>query len=1059
MSAITEAARTHRAPEYYLRIAGVDTLFGSGDPPTDIATGSGVTGLTFHRTVKAIIPRRGLRVTRRRDDAEGLSDVGPLDVYLRDFRGTPTEGAATDPGTIFGRARPTAATKSGFLTETITRDNDFSSPVTVDVDTDFSSLSFPCLIHIGAECFTATSATSSTLTLSSRERLGTLAQAHIADPDSGSKPIITTDPFVFRGRRAVLYERTVYADGGASAWFERWRGSVDQEPSFERDGTIRVTIAPLTADLRKKLGSTIKPTKLATGYHYFAGGVGTVVSHTQFALDGELYSESITTARAAGFGAVNANTDSWAEVFPDPAGALSGDSGHPRRGRIGFRSRAGGNHALATEPTALASSTEFTVPSNDPSEATAVGDVVYNVSCAEEKEVEIADTSSGPVLKRWPEALVTAVNASTGWRPGALTGYAGAWCDVWLVLGSRLGPHLRVKPNCTPREVVRLFFRAAGGAYNPAFASRLTPFVWDSDGRRPRADRALLSHLALSYADPDEGDDRVSRLYGRSFNTQGSAGREAQAARRVLDIARGVDREVVVPGSVADPESETVIPIPPPADAFYQQGEKYILSAGPVGVVSGSQVTITLTQDGEELGRAVVVGETALTDGGVTVGYALELDPIYYRDSSESQLPSMAQYPGGPPIEITPAVTIEGESARNVLRQLFTSNGGGEVTSGFDVLSIGAGLDGRDSATYTLPVGHMGADIDLPSFGAIPDPAPAVSFAVRWRDGDTLEDLVGGILRITGYTVDISTDAQGACRLRAVRSDLPATSSSKATLTQANIAAAPRPATEVDNDVRNVFRLKLGVGGEETKGSPVIRVESSIAAHSGEARDIDIDLPGVVIDYTDIGEVVEAVRSLYSRLAVRLAWPRRVWSMDVAMGQLVTLALGDTVAVSHPDLLGDSGRLGTATAYGTVSEISGSLWDATGTIRVTSYGAPGLGWAPAAQVATVPSTTTVTVTANLYTPTVHPVTGAALNDSMWLDALAAGTIVRHRPRGNMAGTVNLPAISSVNTGTRLVTFSGAHGMSVNDDIVPGAWAAADGYLASNGAYIGRVSIV
>ena len=498
MSAVTEAARVHRAPEYYLRIAGVDVLFGSGDPPTDIATGLG-SPIAFHRTVKAIIPRRGLRITRRRDDAEGVSDVGPIDIFLRNFRGTPSEGAATDPGAIFGRARPTAATASGFLDETIARDNDFSSPVTVDVDTDFSGLSFPRQMHIGAECFTATSATSSTLTLSSRERLGTLAQNHISDPASGSKPIITTEPVYFRGRRAVLYERTVYADGGTSAWFERWRGSIDEEPSFERDGSIRITVAPLTAELRKKLGSTAKPTKLTTGYHYFSGGVGTVVSHTQFALEGELYEETITSAQAAGAAAVSARTEPWEDVFPDPTGALSGDSGHPRRGRIGFRSRFGGANALATEPTAITSTTEFAVPTSDPSEATAVGDVCFSTPVAEEKEVEIADTSSGAVLKRWPDCVLEAVNATTGWRPSAITGYAGAWCDVELVLGSRLGEHLRVTPNCTPREVVRLFFRAAGGPYHPAFASRMEPQVWDADGRRPPGPGASIVTVASTH--------------------------------------------------------------------------------------------------------------------------------------------------------------------------------------------------------------------------------------------------------------------------------------------------------------------------------------------------------------------------------------------------------------------------------------------------------------------------------------------------------------------------------------------------------------------------------
>jgi hypothetical protein len=1050
MAALDDISGRRRAPDFYVAIAGVDTLFATREAPT-VAT-DGTTILANYRKSVSVLPT-GLDVDRQLDVARGVVDIGTLDVYLRTFEDTPLDGDATDPALIFGRMGPTGATAYGFLTETIKRDVVIApgTPLTVDVDTDFSSLSFPRFVHIGAECFYVHSATSSTLTLLYRERLGTLPQSHIADTLSGSRPLITTEPVYFRGRRAIVYERAMYADGGASGWVERWRGDIDTEPEFSDDGTIRISIAPLTARLRAELGSTIKPTTLATGYHYWSGGVGTKVTHTQFALEGELYDESVSTGDVAGGATIQANTDTWSEVFATPGTLVTG---HPRGGTIGHRSKAGGSNARPTEPTAIAGAAEFTVPTADPSEATAVGDRVFNVAVAEERTVEIVDTSSAAVLGKWPATLLEAINQDgSGWNPGTLAGYDGAWCDVTLHTSSQRGTHLRVTPNCVPDKLVRLYFRAAGGPYNVMWGNRATPESWSSDGPEPRVDYPqLLDPLALSYADPADEPDRLTRLYGnRSLSNQAVFGAEAQARRDGIVIARGIDREVAIGAAV---ESETEVPIHPLATAWYQRGERYILSAGPVLVPSGGEATIRIVQDGDEIGTAVIIAETAVTDGGVTVGYALELHADYYTDSALA-LPSFAQYQGSSPVEIRPSVSVQGRPLAEALREILVSGGGGEVTGAYDKLAIGGGLDMR--IDNLNPPNLFGADIDTGSISAIPNPGSSLSFSVAWEDGDTLEDLVGGMLRVAGYALDISTDDTGKCRLRAVPLHIPAASNARATLTEADVAARPVPSTRTDDAIFNVYELKTGKGDDDS-GGPKVKVENaaSIAAFN-EARKLEVDLPGLIIDATDIGALMEALRPLYSRLSSTLAWPRYLWRMRVRTGLSATVGLGTTVAVQIPRLRVAGGRLGVATGYGVVRAVRGSLWDAAVDVELLYFGGAAAGYGPSAEVESVVSSTIVQVVANKYTPEVHPITGAAWSDAHWFELLGASTQLRHMPRGNMAGVASLPTVVGVNTSTRRITFSGAHGMSAGDYIVPPVYASADSYL-DDYAYLGRLTV-
>lgn len=169
------------------------------------------------------------------------------------------------------------------------------------------------------------------------------------------------------------------------------------------------------------------------------------------------------------------------------------------------------------------------------------------------------------------------------------------------------------------------------------------------------------------------------------------------------------------------------------------------------------------------------------------------------------------------------------------------------------------------------------------------------------------------------------------------------------------------------------------------------------------------------------------------------------------------MGLGRTFAVQLPMLRIAGGKLGNATGYGVVRAVRGSLWGSTVDVELLYFGGAAAGWAPGAQVESVVSSTIVQVVANKYTPTQHPVTGAAWNDSSWVALIGSGVQLRHRPRGNMAGSSSLPTVSSVDTATRRITFSGAHGMSALDYIVPPVYGSAGAYL-DDYAYLGRLTV-
>jgi len=1064
---IDEVSGRHRSPVFYLWVAGVDSLYGSVRPPF-VGTSQGI----IYNRVTALVPKLGLSTQRRMDVAKGVSASSPVAVHLRTFQAREGAGDATDPGEVFGRLGPQSATASAVLLEDVARDA--VAPFTLDIGTDLSGLVYPRWMHIGRETFWATGAAAGaphTITMGSRAQNGTPHRPHIATSRSGSKPYVTTEPVYFRGRRAIIYEGNRRAVGEASGWVERWRGFIEREPEFDGSGNVVLSIAPMTASLDRKLGASAKPTKLSHEYHSFSDGVATLYDNIQIMREGEGYKET-SGGSLLGAGALKVHsTATWDRVFN--LGTFGAPkllpSGHPRRGSVVAMSTTPAEpqspHGVAPWPELRVSLPVGAHPSvTVPAHVHEQFSFIKNAAAAESVVCELADTSGGGiVVKRWPACLQDAIAGvgGRGWNEGDYRDTDGAWAGVRLDLTDV--PSFICRLNCSPKVGVRLLFTDRSGpipadwidaGYGQFFGAD-SPREWDADGSRPRpGDVERLPAEAFSVTSPVE-DEEARDILGsiRAMSSRRSFG---------STIGRGVGARFV--WLAAGDDNQVVLPVAGAARGWYARGEKHITVEDAIGLPAGGTMYVDILRGdpGDRDGLIATVEvktETAITDPltGAAAGYALELAPRHYERGHPDELMTFADYSTENRIQIAPAIAFQdGASAAVVILQLLTSAGGGGINGPYDTLPFGGGLV-YDTAD------HVGADVDSASIRAVQNPGPGTEFAPRWKRGDTVRDLIAGLLIATGYVLDMRTDEQGRCRLRALPTGLPSAADLLGTLTTADIAQSPRPYTVVERRIRNVFAFKVN---HDTSGEArlevAIPVEPSIEQFD-EARPLPGDLRGMLVD-PSVADVHDELRAVWSRLALALAYPRRVWRFGVRQGLVAQMQLGGTYAVTHPLLRGTSG-IGVSAALARVRSTNESWWDSIARIEAVFYGFSGLGWNASARVTAAPTATSVTVDVNVYSSDENRLSGEDQRDVDGFDQLVAGDVVRVHPGGNMDAFKDL-TILSVNRAANLITFDpavapdfGVHGLIAPDwgDVAPTVFATAPAFHSTY-AYISRVTI-
>ena len=252
---------------FALQVAGLEYRYHSTTPPSSTTLDSTIaTGINYD-------DRQGIiavgAFSASVDPSGGIAQYSPLSITLQIDR----SGDLGDPGVIFGRCGARSASTRAQLTSSSNR-----ADLTISVDTDLSSLSYPRLLHLGAETVRASTASSAVIVVT-RGQGGTTPQNHEVGLEGSFVPELTTEITTFRGRRAKLFGAHLYPDGSVSNYVEIMNGFIESSPTVEEGDTISLSIVPLTALIDGDLSDKINQTRLLQGFHYFDGQMGSVLEY------------------------------------------------------------------------------------------------------------------------------------------------------------------------------------------------------------------------------------------------------------------------------------------------------------------------------------------------------------------------------------------------------------------------------------------------------------------------------------------------------------------------------------------------------------------------------------------------------------------------------------------------------------------------------------------------------------------------------------------------------------------------------------------------------------
>lgn len=214
-----------------------------------------------------------------------------------------------------------------------------------------------------------------------------------------------------------------------------------------------------------------------------------------------------------------------------------------------------------------------------------------------------------------------------------------------------------------------------------------------------------------------------------------------------------------------------------------------------------------------------------------------------------------------------------------------------------------------------------------------------------------------------------------------------------------------------------------GVGTRTDKWDDVFNAQRSLIPRQRDAR---LSAPGLAN---------EAIARLLSAVFVQ-RWRLPIPPVTLIVTADVDLWPGQAVRVTHPVIVDADGTFGVTASTMLVVGRSVRLEAATATYQFLDVGAiydRRAKWAPSGRVSSAPTSTSVVLVQNYVTSG----NGVYADD---IDAIAAaadlGTVkcdILHRTDCSLV-TAGL-TVSSVNTGTRTITFTGAHGATATDFVV------------------------
>jgi len=1005
----------HGRRVFALQVAGLPYRYHSHPPPSSsnldstVATGINYTDLEAITSVGSF--------SASIDPSGGIAQYGAVSVSLGiDSR----RGGLDDPGIVFGRCGARSASTRGRLSSSASR-----TDTTINLSTDLTSLSYPRLLHLGAETVRAASATTTTVTVT-RGVGGTPQQSHSTGLEGSQIPELTTEITTFRGRRAKLYMAHRYPSGETSDYTEVINGFIESSPTVEDGREITLSLMPLTALIDTDLSDKgIAQTRLLQDYHYYDGLNGSVLEYAlglEKIIDEALVVEPDTsgTITANTFDGIVSDRQNSANLFDDfdvslPQGPDADDypREHPRFPKLRLAEEfvfvSGGVFPTSITYDSGVPGFNFVADGSltnalNAGQISGTSGLYVRLPLAEIKQHQLGSAE----VKRWPDVINDTL-ISDG--PSSTAGYSGGF-GRW-----------RLNPDHTIR-----FEKLSASPF------RALLWLWPHPTRwRDLCDFYAELGMRSPFRWSASGIHNPMPSMGRLFYPLPLA-REGQPIQQRLDERPPqIVRVGVTPTSVTNTFQMQDVP-----RAYYQHFENAILVENSLGLPTSAgtdEYYITVQYQDlalDEVRHQVfkVTHETTATFGGSDVGVLIHISP----DNDAFQNTSFGDWTDRERALIYKGGQLSGELAGTAMLKLLQSGGGDQINGDYDVLGIGLNISEDD--------------IDIDSFLRLDVISPIQLGANFLGDGADLRSTFEGLLRLCGATLVMTRDsstARAKLSVQPIGNERPEVAS--LTVEAGDWIADPPPHWGIYEDIVTQIKYRFDYDPADGKyrEEVIFNNQEAINRYGGERSAITLSLAGVMAEQfgRGAGDSFAFFTPNSARIFNLLSNPLRVWRGVIGTGKSAYIDVGSYLKVNSPHLKGYDDTYGVTDGVGQVRSIRQELMGEGCEIELITTGLSPINWNSAARVIAYTSTT-VTLAEDTYS-------GVSVTDASFF---AVGDVVDYVPQANHDSAITGLTISQI-VGN-VLTFSAAHGISsVAGTIEPTTYANAsadhrlDAYLAND----------
>ena len=944
---------------FELRIAGIEV---GGEPVVWTSAIRHPYTLTGEKVYPGIVLPSPTETVAESDQKTGLTASGRVTVRLR-----PQADGVMD-GLLMRRGRK-GADYVAKLTESLTQDQGAATVKADRAPTTVDGATLPATgyIHIGQEAIEYTARTTVapytfTVPADGRGAFDTVIDRHTVHDDRPA-PRIYSNVCTWTGRPATLKVSRLRPDGVRAAdSFELTAGKLDRAPHYRsREGLFDVVIVPLSVAGQQQIGGEETTTSVQRGLIAIAADdpVRSVALRMRWRR-GEVFRES---GSSVADGVIDDIV--WGphqEVFDYD---------------VGDRAREGDVYIANTAQTyAVDGAAPYNGNATDGSGTLTLTDDldiagltrVENAECEVQIEVDVAAAGADAAVQ-WPWALVNAI--ANNWNPGTTQGAAGQWADVGL------DPSVAVLDG------------------RPALTARL-----NSDTHQGQLD--IIVHSG----------ERERLWYLADFRDPDGALRGPQP--QPLDGVPVFDqrwwRDRVISTSLAKSDNRTgrvLIPIAGIARGGWQTGMKWVwvqddrFGTPPFIIrvdfeaLDGSPASTSIRIVGKQAASAVF--------GAGYPGYLLETDA-----DDRWRRHSFADFGGQAPV-ISQQVRWRYTSPQVALLQVMTSTWGDQKNGVYDVLPRG----GR------VPIDriHLRSFLDYANPGAVLDLVEDFDLT----ETTTINAVVRGLLAMLNAQLELRLDeSDGKIKLALGDAGAPIATDAVAEITSDMLDGDGEASTVGGQPRANTPVFELNIGSDQ---KPQLTVsfpdDALLAEHGGRVLVDKVRMRGLRVP-PDPGTVEALLRPLAESRLARLGDESAIVHCIATMPDTLKVHPGSTILLSSRTAHDPRGkRPGLDRTPVKIVAMKRRSKDLRVEMKVWNPGFNGKGYAPALKITGSAAADRVTVAANAYTETTHPITGQAQTD---LDFFAVGDVVQVIPRGRREDADVGLTIESINTTTREVVL-------------------------------------